>query len=253
MPSLVEAEMHAFRRRQRILKYYFPKLTTIGPFAIDDNSQMQYISAPSLINPPTDDVDDTRNTFNDPRDLIAFNFPRIEFLGLSCMGGTNDTTTVFRFPSLINPDGSSLRGHKNVSFIWLPEATRLGPNLFIGNASLTTVYAPKVEDVGRYAFQDCTSLTRIELQSATRIRFNAFQGATSLEEVHLPKAEFLEKELFMDLANLKSVYLGDTPPSQESDVFTGTSPELVIYHSGDDPAWDTWIPVGNDTAKVVKE
>lgn len=253
MPSLIEAEMHAFRRRQRILKYNFPKLTKLGPFAIDDNSRMQYINAPSLINTATDDVDDRRNTFNDPRDLIDFNFEKIEYLGLSCMGGTNKTTTVFRFPSMINFDGSSLRGHTNMKYLWAPKATRFGPNLFIGDTSLTTIYAPKVEDVGRFAFQNCTSLKELELPSATIIRINAFDSASSLEEVRLPVVETIQDEVFKDLPNLKRVYLGDTPPEQGTDVFTGTSSDLIIFYTGEESDWASWKPVGNDKAQVIKE
>jgi len=253
MPSVVEVEMHAFRRRQRILKYNFPKLTTAGPFAFDDNSRMQYFNAPSLINPPTGDVDDTRNTINDPRDLIAFNLPSVEYLGLSAMGGTNDTTTVFRFPNVVNLEGSSLRGHSTVQFIWIPEATRIGPNMFIGNAALTDLYAPKVEWLGRFAFDGCGSVAELNLPGVTYVQHSAFQGATALEEVRLPSVGEIGDGAFQDLSNLTSVYLGDTPPDQGANVFSGTSPDLVVYHSGSDAAWAGWAPAGNDSASVVAE
>jgi hypothetical protein len=253
MPSVVEVEQHAFRRRQRVLKYNFPRMTTAGPFAFDDNSQMQYFNAPSFINPPTDDLDFTRNTVNDPRDLIAFNFPKVSYLGLSAMGGTNATTTVFRFPALLNLEGSSLRGHSNVQFVWIPEATRIGPNMFIGNTSMTDVFAPKVEWLGRFAFDGCVSLTHLDLPAATYVQFSGFQGATSLEEVRLPSVEFLGDEVFIDLANLTSVYLGETPPEQGENAFAGTSTELVVYHSGDDSNWAGWTPAGNASATVQGE
>ena len=247
MPSVEMVEQHAFRRRQRILKYNFPKLKEVGSFAFDDNSRMQYINLPSL------ETTDIRNSFNDPRDLIAFNFPKVEYLGLSCMGGTNDTTTIFRFPAMLNFDGSSLRGHSNMEFIWAPEATRIGPNVFIGNSSLTTVYMPKVEDVGRFAFQDCTSLVSLELQSATIIRINAFDGATALEEVRLPSIQEIQNEVFLNVSSLERVYLGDTPPEQGTNAFTGTSPNLTIFYTGNNPEWETWRPVGNETAQVIRE
>ena len=41
MPSVEMVEQHAFRRRQHILKYNFPKLKEVGSFAFDDNSRMQ--------------------------------------------------------------------------------------------------------------------------------------------------------------------------------------------------------------------
>ena len=253
MPSLEEVEQHAFRRRQRVIKYNMPRLKIAGRFAFDDNTQAQFYNMPSLINPSTGDVEDTRNTFNDPRDMIAFNFPKMEYLGLSCMGGTNDTTTVFRFPSVINFEGGSLQGHTNVQFVWAPEATRIGPNMFVNDTALVEVYAPKVTDLQRTAFQGCTALKHLELPSATIIRINAFDGATALEEVRFPVVTEIQDEAFMGLPNLKSVHLGDTPPKQGTNVFTGTNPALVIYHTGNDPAWDSWSPVGNSTATVVAE
>ncbi len=253
MPSLEEVEQHAFRRRQRVTKYNLPRLKVAGRFAFDDNTQIQFFNMPSLINPDTGDNEDTRNTFNDPRDLIAFNFPSMEFTGLAMIGGTNETTTVFRFPSMINFEGGSLQGHTNLKFVWAPNAVRIGPNMFVGNVSLSEVYAPKVEDVGYTSFKGCTGLSYLELPSAKIVRINAFEGATSLEEVHLPVIENIQNEVFLDLPNLKRVYLGETPPEQGTDVFTGTSPELVIYHQGDDAAWNGWRPVGNDTATVVHE
>lgn len=177
----------------------------------------------------------------------------MEYLGLSCMGGTNDTTTIFRFPAMLNFDRSSLRGHSNMEFIWAPEATRIGPNVFIGNSSLTTVYMPKVEDVGRFAFQDCTSLVSLELQSATIIRINAFDGATALEEVRLPSVQEIQNEAFLNVSSLERVYLGDTPPEQGTNAFTGTSSNLTIFYTGNNPEWETWRPVGNETAQVIRE
>lgn len=253
MPSVEEVEQQAFRRRQRVTKYNMPRLKKAGRFAFDDNTQIQFFNMPALINPDTGDNDDTRNTFNDPRDLIAFNFPSMEFTGLAMLGGTNETTTVFRFPSVINFEGGSLQGHTNVRFVWAPEAIRIGPNMFVNDTALTDVYAPKVEDLQRTAFQGCTSLAHLELPSATIIRINAFDGATSLEEVRFPKVEEIQNEAFKDLPSLRRVYLGDIPPEQGTDVFAGTSPDLVIYHTGDDPGWATWRPVGNESATVIAE
>lgn len=86
--------------------------------------------------------------------------------------------------------------------------TSIGDMAFVGCESLPSVtLPPSVRSVGIYAFAYCTSLERVVMAEGTQtIRYN----------------------VFYDCSNLRSVTLPASVSKIGADVFTGTSPNLVL-------------------------
>ena len=54
----------------------------------------------------------------------------------------------------------------------------------------------KIDIIGSYAFNQCSSLTSISVPKATSIGYEAFKSCSSLTSVSIPKATSIERYAF---------------------------------------------------------
>ena len=63
----------------------------------------------------------------------------------------------------------------------------------------------KIDIIGSYAFNQCSSLTSVSFPLATSIGYEAFKSCSSLASVSIPKATSIERYAFQNCSALKSV------------------------------------------------
>jgi hypothetical protein len=96
--------------------------------------------------------------------------------------------------------------------------------------ALNSVYLPKVESIGDYAFYDCSSLAAISLPCAQTIGRSAFSGDSNLITAALPLVETIGSSAFAGNTALQSITLGSVPPTLGgSNVFTNANALSAIY------------------------
>ena len=104
-----------------------------------------------------------------------------------------------------NTEITSITLGSNITKIWL--------STFVGCSDLQTVnLTDGLEEIGNYAFQQCTSLTSITIpNTVTTIGKGVFEGCSNLGEVTLSESlTILENSLFKDCTSLSTV---DIPAS----------------------------------------
>lgn len=137
--------------------------------------------------------------------------------------------------------------------ISLPDVTEIGDYTFYNCTNLTSLYAPKAQTIGQYAFY-CTGLTKIDLPELKTLGLGTFYGCSSATEVRLPNVTYLGyASLELKSESETTVYL-----TSEDDIvadydcwFSGpTNINLVlnsnkqIQVSGN--TWTTWDEDGNE-------
>ncbi len=124
--------------------------------------------------------------------------------------------------------------------ISLPDVVTIGNSAFKSCWKLTSLYAPKVQAVGEYAFA-YTNLTSVELPKATTIDRHAFMSCTSLIAVKLPSATSIgdqaflasEKITYLELTAEGAITLGTSVFNVPSQNFS-TSVNLVLHGNKSD-------------------
>lgn len=105
-------------------------------------------------------------------------------------------------------------GHSAITSITLgSNITKIWLSTFVGCSDLQNVNLPDgLEEIGNYAFQQCTSLTSITIpNTVTSIGKGVFEGCSNLREVTLSESlTVLENSLFKDCTSLATV---DIPAS----------------------------------------
>ena len=70
-----------------------------------------------------------------------------------------------------------------------PSVTKIAPYLFYKNAAITMTELPKVKEIGRSAFEECSKLTTLNLGQALEIVGDcAFQNCTNVTKLTFPDA-----------------------------------------------------------------
>ena len=153
--------------------------------------------------------------------------------------------------------------------------TSIGENAFIG-CSLTSIIIPdSVTNIGRNAFQSCTSLTSITIpDSVAWIRFETFKYCSRLTSITIPDSvTSIGQQAFADCRGLKSItipdrvsyigafafaecnslravtFLGDAPKAGQR-VFSPSPP--IIYRKPEAEGWgDTWDETVGDGTRDI--
>ena len=125
---------------------------------------------------------------------------------------------LYRPGSCVPKDVTRVRIHRSV--------TAIPDGAFAGNARLVEVVLhPDVERVGRRAFCDCKSLTKINLVDATGLQVigaMAFQRCSSLRSIMMPLSlEVVECQSFGGCKSLRKVRLNDGLRIIEGGAFMG--------------------------------
>lgn len=121
--------------------------------------------------------------FNEKKTLSHFSFPeKITYIGANAFNTTRLSG------ALIIPD----------------EVTEIGVAAFKGTLIGSVAFSPRLNRIGAYAFNDCTSLTgTLTLpETLTYIGSNAFQFCAFTGELHLPNTlEYIGQSTFYDAGN----------------------------------------------------
>jgi len=250
LPSVTAIGEHAFRRIQVgpevLTKVVLPRVKTLGSYAFDDNTDLGYVNAPQL-------EEIGRNVFNDTGKLISVNLPKLRTMSHACFG-INGTMRVLRLPSLVSLDGDGLNTLLELRFFHAPKLEYLAGGALGNDPKLVAVYLPKATRLDGGALQGSTALTHLELPAdALTLRDQALSGTGLRELVLGGKGTVLEGAPFSGLSELATIHLGDTPPTQSAQAFSGTSAELVGYYRGEDAAWASFEFNGNATARLRAE
>ena len=110
--------------------------------------------------------------------------------------------------TLVIPEGVELvKACSSLETVVLPESqTVIYDNCFAfelyGNhgCMLESIYAPNIEEIGDYAFLDCTNLKSVSFPNATKMGYEAFSGCSNLKSVDLPKITVIPIGAFSDSA-----------------------------------------------------
>lgn len=82
------------------------------------------------------------------------------------------------------------------------------------DGSITEFVSADIENVGKSAFYERTSLEVVSLPNATNVGYKPFKGCTSLKTVSMPRLEECEsQELFYNMSSIRSV---DMPLLEEA-------------------------------------
>lgn len=120
----------------------------------------------------------------------------------------------------------------------------IGEGAFRECSSLTSIVIPEgVEIIEANTFRECTSLKSVTIPSSvTKIESNAFYGCTALTSIELP-AHLVElgDGAFSGCTALSSpITIPDSVTALGSDVFSGTSEDLVVTVSYDNELPENW-------------
>ena len=110
-------------------------------------------------------------------------------------------------------------------------------HLIIGGKEVTEFYVPEdVEQIGSYAFVNCTGLTKVEgLKNLTRIGAGAFMGCEKLRTIGIPDGVTkIEKHTFYDCKRMTEIRIGTGVESIENMAFNGC-PLVRIYNYAEFP------------------
>ena len=142
--------------------------------------------------------------------------------------------------------------------------TTIETSAFMKCTALTQVTLPEgLTNISNRSFEGCTALAQINLpNSLTDMANRTFYGCTSLTEVTLPEGiTYIGDKAFYNCSALTELTVwAITPPTLESDAFTGVGSSLVVYVPAEGlPAYqaaDIWKDFelqGNGQAPFVVE
>jgi hypothetical protein len=169
LPSATVIKSHAFRRNRNLITVDLPRVTFIDSYGFDDCFGLQYVNAPEL-------KTIGRNVFNDNGSLVSMNLPKLETTSVATWGWPGKMR-VLRLPSLVKTN--DLNALETVRFLYVPMLRSADGSMFA--KELRALYAPKLEQVGKGAFSQCSHLRRIDLPSGANVSPEAFTGLTDVE------------------------------------------------------------------------
>lgn len=173
-------------------------VTTVGHYAFADNPNMEITLANSLTHIEN-------NAFQNNTKIKNVNLPNL--LTVEAEAFSNTGITSVEMATIKEISARAFVNNSLLATVSLPQATIIGYEAFINNASLTNLDLPKVTEVKASAFRANTSLATLNLPQAITIGDYAFSGNTSLTSISLPNATTIERGVFLSNPSLTSVSL----------------------------------------------
>ena len=174
------------------------------------------------------------------------------------------TETTYTVPATVTTiETSAFMKCTALTQVTLPEGlTNISNRSFEGCTALAQINLPNsLTDMANRTFYGCTSLTEVTLPDGlTQIEFNTFYDCSALEKVTLPEGiTYIGSGVFKNCSALTELTVwAITPPTLESDAFTGVSSSLVVkvpaeglpaYQTAD--IWKDFTLQGNGQAPFV--
>jgi hypothetical protein len=178
----------------RLTSVNFPALTTIRGAAFDSCTNLTTVSFPASVN----------LEFNNSDSHLFMKCPNLVSIILT---GTGHLSTI--------EDGKALV-RNNTELVAYPSAS--------GNITLNTVTS-----IGRYAFNECTSLISVNLPVATDISKLSFNRCTGLTSLNLPSATRIgDQVLSYTGATALTINLGSSAPTLEGFMFDNSAKTVTV-------------------------
>ena len=145
---------------------------------------------------------------------------------------------------------------QELTSIAIPQVESIGRDGF-ANSNITTVNAPKVEEIGYAAFLSCNALDTFIAPEATHILDRAFSSCQQLKQVYIPNAQNIGSNTFDNSPNLEKMIIhrdiieAHDPIADRTWWLTkGIDPKKTEIHSLDTWAHHQSITL-NDTASLL--
>ncbi len=210
-PDATEVGDNAFRECQQLVNISLPKATTLGKYAFFKCKALTTISLPSVVS--TDWC-----VFQECTTLASVDMPALTTLGyqtfIDCIALTG-----LNLPELITIGDGVFSGCTALTSVDFPKVINV--KSLGGCTALRIANLPLAEKIENYAFSGCTALTDISIPKVTQIGDNAFNGCTALSSITVPKLSSIAQNAFNGCSRLANLHLGATPPTANSNSFTG--------------------------------
>ena len=115
--------------------------------------------------------------------------------------------------------------------VYAPKLTEIGGYAFQYQRSLKTLTMPLVETIGSYAFQGCQALEEMNLSLVTKINSYCFTGCTKLKKVTCPQITQIATQGFYNCTSLAEITLPEGITSLGDYALSNTALEQIIVPS----------------------
>lgn len=222
----------AFNKNASIKYIQAPNVETISSYAFQECFSLKRVDAPNV-------KKIERNAFEYCTVLSKINFDNVEEIAQKAFYGNKGLSEIkfdklqkigekaFGNTALIRASFSTLKTFKDMnrqysseafcdclflSELYFPELTSLGTvtnnsRAFRGLYSLTTFYAPKLEEIPAQTFYNCISLKDVTIDSANTIKDEAFFGCEELKYLYLPNVKYVGEDVFRSSA-VENIFFG---------------------------------------------
>ena len=114
-------------------------------------------------------------------------------------------------------------------YIDFPEAKRIGINAFSGTKLLTSVFFPKVTEVGTSAFAN-SNVETVNLPMCRQLRAHCFNPCAKLKEIKIPICSTIQTQAFFNCSALEKIFIDGVTavPTLGKNALTGTPETLKI-------------------------
>ncbi len=233
LSNVTTVSSSAFENAQGLGEIELTKATSIGSFAFR-NSDVTKVNAPvvALL---------TEGAFAECRFLEK----------LSAESAVNVTKGVFKsctslvtvYLPAVATLGNDVFFYSSIKFLSLPEATKLGNNVFSVCEELKAVSLPKVEKIGTNTFNECKQLEFVNLPMLKSLDYSVFTNCEQLKSLWLPQVktigsnafqntfiEYLQFDNIEKIANLPATLKGLVLPTSVKTITATTPPTSFIVY-----------------------
>ena len=222
----------AFNKNKSIEYIQAPNVETISSYAFQECFSLKRVDAPNV-------KKIKRNAFEYCTVLSEINFDNVEEIAQKAFYSNTGLSEIkfdklqkigekaFGNTALIRASFSTLKTFKDMnrqysseafygclflSELYFPELVSLGTvtnnsRAFRDLFSLTTFYAPKLEEIPAQTFYNCSYLKNITIDSAHTIKDKAFFGCAELKYLYLPNVKYVGKDAFKYSA-VENIFFG---------------------------------------------
>ena len=227
-PNARTIQADAFMWNHDLQSASFPEALSIGENAFS------YVSG--LKSLQSIDIPKVKNIYKfafSASGLRAVHAPSAKIIAQSAFALCHNLTSA-TLPKAKIIDTTAFYNCQELESITIPQVESIGRDGF-ANSNITTVNAPKVEEIGYAAFQSCNALHTFIASEATHILDRAFSNCQQLKQVYIPNAQNIGSNTYDNSPNLEKMII-------HQDIIEAHDPEI-------DHEW--WLSRGIDPKKTT--